>query len=184
MHVEISRLLTGWLKHPEFGVNALLPQVGRSKLVLSGPAKTDSQPAKVTIYNDVDDEVIDGVIGINPPLVPSLVVVSDIDMRNTDVRQEKKSGREISGVTGIGYYAEEGESRAANIRDGNYVLRAVMKSLNAWNESPQRSSDYRELNGVRVARLNGITIQRVAGGIQGKLVGFVMADLFVMDMAP
>lgn len=184
MHVEITRLLVGWLKHPEFGVNKLLDQVGRQKLVISGAPKEDPKPAKVTILSDVDDEVIAGVVGIDPPVVPSLVVVSDIDMRNTDVRQEKKAGREISGVTGIGYYAEEGESRAANIRDGNYVLRAVIKSLNAYQASAQRSSDYRELNGVRIASLSGMTIQRVAGGIQGKLVGFVLADLFVMDMAP
>lgn len=180
MHVEITRLITGWLEHAEFGVNVLAPLVPRLNLA----GKSDKKPPKVTIYNDVDFDIA-SVHGVDPPVMPALVVVSDVDLRSGDTSEEKKSAINYSAVVGVGYYEEEGESKALVVRNGNYVLRAVMRSLRAYNWSAERSKDFRELNAIRIAKLTNVTVQRMAGAVPtDRLLGMVFADLLVMDKAP
>lgn len=178
MHVEITRMLTGWLAHPEYGVNKLVLTMPRANL----KGVNDDKPDKVDIYNDVDFD-IGSVAGIDPPSFPSVVVVADLDLKNTDAGQVHKSAYEIAAVAGIGYYAEE-ITKARNIRDGNYVLRSVMRSLRRFNK-PSLSTDYRQLNGVGIVRITNLTMQRVAGAVPtSRLLGVVFADLMVLDKAP
>jgi len=179
MHVEITRLITGWLEHKEFGVGVLLPNVPRQKL----KGGTDTAPEKPAVFNDVDFDITK-VAGIDPPIVPALVVISDIDLRGGNVAQPKSPSIEYAAVVGIGYYAEEVE-KPRNLRDGNYVLRAVLRSLRLYQESPERSKDYRELNAIRITTMTGLTIQRVAGAVpKSRLFGIVFADFKIMDKAP
>jgi len=178
MHVEITRLITGWLEHPEFGINALLPTVSRKNL----KGKSDPIPAKPTLYNDVDFNIVT-VGGVDPPELPALVVSSDVDLRGDNVEQGKRPGIQVRAVTGIGYYTEE-TYRNENVRAGNYVMRAVLMSLKRYHESAQRSEAFRELNGVRIVNMTGLTMQQVAGAVpKSRLLGVVFADLLILDKA-
>ena len=175
MHVEITRMITGWLAHKEYGVNGQLVDVPRNK-VGSG---TDEKPATVKIYNDVDYDIV-SVAGVDPPETPSIVVVADVGPKGADIGQQRKSAHEFTAVVGVGYYAEEIE-RARTVRDGNYVSMAIMHSLLLWNESPDRSKGFRDLNRIRLMLMTGVTIQRVAGAIPpSRLLGMVIADFKLM----
>lgn len=179
MHVEVTRMFTAWLGHEEFGANKLLDGLPRHKLAGSD----DKKPGKIKIYNDVDHDIVSPK-GIDPPETPCLVVVSDVDPKGTDIVQMGKRAHEYTCVVGVGYYAEEVE-RAQVVRDGNYMLRAVMQSFMRYHQSPDRSKDYRELNGIQMTLMTGLTVQRVAGAVPpSQLLGMVFADWKLIDKLP
>lgn len=178
MHVEITRILTRWLSHPQYGVNKLAPLVPRENM----DGKKDPAPVKVDIYNDVDFDLT-SIAGITPPSVPSLVIVADLDLRSSDIAQATRQAHLIPAIAGIGYYAEP-EYKSDAIKAGNYVLRAVGRSLKLLNE-PNKYQPVRELNNIMVARVVGVVTQRVAGAVPPSgLLGIMFADLQVMNKAP
>ena len=78
MHVELTRMITAWLEHADYGVNAILPTLPRNK----ADGGEDEAPPDVAIYNDVDFQVYEGSrVIIVPPSTPSLVVASDMIVR-------------------------------------------------------------------------------------------------------
>lgn len=179
MHVEITRLITAWLGHATHGVNALLPAVPRD---LVGGEEEDEEPDAVDFYNDVDFE-IDGVAGINPPTVPSIVVIVDVNPEGTDIGQQEKPGHNYSFTGAIAYYAED-TTRAKARLDGDYVLRATGRSLARYNR-PRASKGYRELNDIEIIRLTKLSFQRVAGAVpESSLMGILFVEGIVMDKAP
>lgn len=178
MHVELTRMITAWLGHADYGVNTLVKTVPRNKI---GSGK-DPLPPKVEIYNDVDwDVVADTRTLITPPTTPSLVVVSDMLVRE-DEPQPQKSGREVPNCqVGIGYYAEPGYREAAIIA-GDYTLRAVFLSLRRYHG--EQANGYRELNGIRAARITRLEMERVVPNVQSTLLGLVFAQVLVLDKLP
>jgi hypothetical protein len=180
MHVEITRLLTVWLKHPQFGVNALLPGIPRD--LVGDATMEDEEPKPVTVYNDVDFE-LDDVGGFQPPSVPSLAVIADVAPDGVDIAEKLKSGHSYGFTVGIGYYSEFGaNNRARARRDGNYVLRAVGQSIVRFSQASQRT---REINQVQISKFTKLTIQRVAGAVPAStLMGMVFADGVLLNKAP
>lgn len=179
MHVEVTRILTQWLKHPVYGVNTLLETVPRAKM----NGTFDPKPAKVTIYNDVDFENMITTGGIQPPKMPSIVLVTDENPKSSDIAQIHKSGHVISMASGIGFYAEQSEI-SKDIKFGNYVLRAIRRSLHAFN-LPELSHEGRELNDVKLLKVVQVETQRVAPAVpESYMLGVLFADLLVLDKAP
>ena len=177
MHVEVTRMITAWLEHDQYGVNTLLPKVPRLKL----DGDEDPEPPAVTIFNDVDFTVIDSAGGIiKPPTTPSLVVISDGVARDDEIAQSQKKGHEILWDVGVGYYADG--YREEGIVAGNYTLRAVMQSLVRFHG--MRADGFREVNGVRAARITRLEMERVAPGVASTLVGMVFARLIVLNKLP
>lgn len=179
MHVEVTRMVTAWLEHETYGVNALLPGIPRFQI--DGETE-DPEPPLVTVFNDVDF-ALSGIGGITPPMTPSIVVVSDGSERSRDIAQPNKAGHEIPGwVVGVGYYAEPGYREAAIIA-GNITLRAVAQSIRLFHGV--RSAAYKELNGVMIARFTEITMERVAGAVpDSTLLGLVFAELTLVNKLP
>lgn len=178
MHVEVTRMVTAWLEHEQWGVNALIPTTPRLKL----DGDEDPEPSPVEIFNDIDFTVMESAGGIiQPPTAPSIVVVSDALGRDDEVRQPKKAGHEIPWQVGVGYYAEPGYREEAIIA-GNAVLRTVMRSLNLYHGI--RADGYRVLNGVHCAQVTRLEIERVAPGVASTLVGMVFADVTVVNKLP
>lgn len=176
MHVEVTRMITAWLGDATNGVNKLLPSVPRD---LVGGEEEDEEPKAVALYNDIDFE-LDSVAGINPPTTPSLVVIVDVNPEGTDIGADK-SGYSYSATGAVAYYAEK-VTRARARRDGNYVLRAVGRSIARWNTRHQRD---RELNRILLARITKLSFQRVAGGIpESTLMGILFFEGIVLDKAP
>jgi hypothetical protein len=184
MHVEVTRILTEWLRDEDWGVNAMLAALPHQKYDEDGEAETEDLPPAVDIYNDVDSDAAQGVLGVDPPTVPSIVVVADSAPEITDIRQSVKPGHAYQAIVGVGYYAEK-DFRASAIIAGNYTLRAVKQSLKLYNQ-PQTHPFSRELNQIHVVRIDSVTMQRVAGGTVGNsaLLGFLLADVTVLDKAP
>lgn len=188
MHVEATRLITAWLNHPQHGVNALLPDTPRERF---GDAE-DPVPDAVTIYNDVDfDKAVDeSVIGVNPPKLPALVVVFDVNPRGINFGQTEKISHEYDMVGAVAYYAKEGVNRMFARRAGGYTLRAVGRSLKRWNRGQLSASrtgtNYRELNSVKLLRITNIVFQRPAGAVAptSQMMGIVFLDVTVQDQMP
>src|SRR4026208_1531350 len=117
MHVEATRILTAWLKDTTYGVNALLANVPRKKMTTG----SDPKPPIVDVYNDVDFEIMKDS-GIDPPTMPSLVVVSEVTSVTEDFLKSKMdSGHWMRGAAGIAYYTEQSE-KSLDIIAGNYVM--------------------------------------------------------------
>jgi hypothetical protein len=187
MHVEVARILTAWLKHETYGVNAMIDQVDRWTGYYEDDGTTqilDPRPADVDIYNDIDTKEIQSTSGIRPPTMPSLVIVVDANPKTIDIAQVHKSGHEISAAAGFGYYAEQTDI-GTEIIAGDYVLRALTKSLVRFNQ-PQLSRPFlRELNGILLARITGYETQRVASAVpESWLLGILFADLQILDKSP
>jgi len=180
MHVEVTRMITAWLSHPVYGVNALLPDIPRD---LIGGTEEDEEPEEMAaVYNDIDYE-LDDVLGFNPAKRPSLVVISDSNPEGTDLEQPTKEGHVYSVAGAIGYYPRD-VSRGRGRRDGNYVLRAVGQSLVRFNQ-PRLSKDYRELNGIKFVRLTKLSFQRTAGAVpESALLGILFFDGIVVNKLP
>lgn len=186
MHVEVTRILTAWLQHDQYGVNAMLATLPRWTGFYEEDETTpinDPLPPDVDVYNDVDVKEILTTGGLRPPTMPSLVVVVDMNPKTVDIKDPNASGHEMSVAAGIGFYAEQTEVEKDIVR-GDYVLRAVKKSLVRFN-SPVLSKDYRKLNDYSLSRIVSIETQRVASAVpESFMLGILFADLIVLDKAP
>lgn len=181
MHVEITRILTAWVKDPTHGVNALLSQLPRVKTV--GGTAQDEKPKTVTIYNDVDFDIVE-TGGINPPTVPALVLVCDSNPRTVDISRPDIPGHRMreGWLAAFGYYGDQGD-RASAIRHGNYVLRATKQSLTRYNKYCRGTRQ--RLNGVVLGQIDKVEFQRAAGAVPGStFLGLLFADLTVLDTLP
>ena len=188
MHVEATRLLTAWLGHPQYGVNALLPSIPRD---LFGGQLEDEEPEPVTIYNDVDfDSAMDEtVLGVNPPVRPALVVVFDVSPKGIDIEQIEKPAHLYNMVGVVAYYSEDGINRMQARRQGGYTLRAVGRSLVRYNlgriSKSRTGTNYRMLNDIEITKITNMTFVRPAGAVpQSQMQGAVFLDLIVKDRAP
>ncbi len=179
MHVQVTRMVTAWLEHDTYGVNALLPVIPRLKL----DGSEDPEPPEVSVFNDVDFTVVESAVGIVPPSTPSIVVVSDGTSRDVESGQPVKPGHKLEDwLVAVGYYAEPGYREEAIVA-GDYTMRAISQSLQRLHG--QRAKEYRELNGVMIARITQIDIERVAPGVpQSTLLGLVFAQLTILNKLP
>ena len=190
MHIEATRLITAWLNDPTYGVNAQINAVSRDRFG-EVASEADPVPTAVTIYNDVDfdDDVDESVLGINPPTLPALVVVFDVNPKGIDVDEIEKTSHQYNMVGAVAYYAEDGINRMLARREGGYVLRAVGRSLTRYNlgrlSSARGGTNYRVLNGIKLVRITNLTFQRPAGGVPAsQMMGIVFLDVIVQDQAP
>jgi hypothetical protein len=182
MHVEITRILANWLKHPDYGVNAMLATLPRFNKIGSTTSK-DPKPADVTVFSDVDTPEILTTSGWAPPKIPALIIMTDLNPRPIDISKATMPGHFFTAFSGIGYFAEMTE-REKNIVQGGYVLRAVKKSLKIYNE-PKYSNPNRELNSVQVSRIDSVELQRVASAVpESLMLGVVFVNMTVLDKAP
>ncbi|MBA3684607.1 MAG: hypothetical protein H0W72_05130 [Planctomycetes bacterium] len=185
MHVETTRILRAWLEHPTYGLEAMLPAIGRLHTPdTDGEQAEDDVPAVPAFYDDVDSDGLAGVDGVTPPELPALVLVVDSDPRSTDIGQPDKPAAEMVLNGGLGYYAED-TGREQGVRDANYILRAAWNSLRWYNQPRRRvkATGYlTELNGVKVVKVQALTVQRMAGAVgRGTLLAVLVFDVIVLN---
>ena len=175
MIVETTRLVDRWLRHPEYGVAAMLTLVPRS---IPGGGE-DPIPETPIIYNDTEHEEV--AAEIDPPGKRSLVLFIDSEL-DTDARDKHR--QIATGLQVVVAYISKEVPPLVAVREGGYVLRAVRMSLTRYN-SQDLSAGYREVNGVKIASVNNMTQQRVAGAVgRSQLWGFVLAAVTVIDSIP
>lgn len=165
-----------WLKSAQFGVNNLLGGVPRNR----PPGDVGGAyplPDLLNIYCDQEDS--DTATDWNPPVKPALAVWGDSSAR-IELRGYP-TARSV--VIGCAFVTESGVDAAESNRVCEYYLRAVMMSFEAYGIE-RLSKLYRELNGVKVLKVNDLTDQRIVQGAtvgSGKMWGFVLAELWAAD---
>jgi hypothetical protein len=170
-----TRLVDRWLKHPEYGVAAMLQTVPR----LTPEGDLDEMPKVPDIYNDMETDEL--AKNLEPPTSPALVVYSDADP-TVDVKGDYRQITDAL-IVSVAYITRDMPPARASL-DGGYVLRAVRKSLTRFNDQ-RIAMPFRELNDFKVAAVREVRTVRVAGAVgRSQLWGFVLASLTVIDSAP
>lgn len=176
MILETTLLLDRWLHHDTYGIGAMLGTIGRKN-----PEGDDYRlPATPAIINDMENA--DVAVDLNPDASPALVLYVDTDARiqQADQRERQVSDRLIVTVA----YCTRDVPPLDAARDGAFVLRAVKKSLTAFN-SLDKSREYRKLNDIQIAEITSISTRRVMGAVGlTQFWGFVFATVKVIDSNP
>lgn len=175
MILEVTRLLEAWLKDPSYGVAATLPTVER----LRPDGKWDDIPKVPDIYSDMSNRAV--AAEIDPPTAPALVLYCDSVARS----DTKKDLRQISeGVMVVIAYITRDTDPLKAVVDGSYVARAVKKSLTLYNDQ-RLSYGKRELNGIKIAAIDQVVLERVSGAVgKSQLWGFTAAEVIAIDTQP
>lgn len=168
---EVTMMMERWLKDETFGVNALLLNVPRSE--------EHDLPEPVVIYTDLSDEDI--AADRDPPATPALVAV--VDSATTSRPVQGRLAVEMESVTVAIAYVDRDRGMIRSKLDGGYTLRAVRQSMTLLQAC--RDDNYRMLNRIKILKVNQITEYRVTGSVgRSTLLGFVLVELHVQDLAP
>lgn len=157
------RLLAAWAGHVEHGVNELAQSFPRA--TLSGTV--DDAPPIVTLCNDADDESV--AAHLSPDKVPALMFwgdsAPDIELRGYKIAKEV--------IVAAAYVTEDTADPIASVRECGYILRAGRISFERYN-SQTLSTGFRELNGIKILKINSVTEQRMPGAVGNrKMWGFL-----------
>lgn len=180
MSYELTLLSKKWLEHPTHGVLAKLATVPRD-MMGGGTWPVPDQP---TIYSDMDADML-AAQDIDPPVVPALVLYVEDDMVEERESPAVRTGTirfEAARLTIVYIHRDENLLKCA--RDSSFVLRAVRKSLRAFN-SQQLSAGFREYNGIGLHQIGPMVTVRTAGAVgRSTIWGFVEAKLKFTDQDP
>lgn len=108
-----TRLFSRWAKHPQFGINALLPQIPRHG--------GDPAVGTVDVLDDVDSEAVQ--LDYEPSAKRSLIVCVDEDVpsRFNAGRGESEQDRVVVGL----YYLVKDMTAGQARKEGEYVMAAA-----------------------------------------------------------
>lgn len=174
MILESTVIVSSWLKDPVHGVNAMLGKVPRGKM----GSGTFPAPAKVTVYDDIQDESV--AMELDPDKVPAVVVFADSDI-NVSMDWGDIGPLKGTALTIAASYIYRDVPALVARRDGMFVLRAIQWSLRRFN-SNRYSEGKRRLNDISVSGIRATRQQRVTGAVgRSTLAGFVLANLDVVD---
>lgn len=181
MLTEVTRIMAAWVRHPEYGVNAQLAQIGRLRM----NGSSDPAPPLVTVYDDVDSAGGDDdslALEIDPAKVPALVVGmgSDVAMNMPDVNY-LKTGDPC--IVGFAYITRDVPAKKARI-DGQYTLRALRRCVWRFNRQAAKLN-LNSLNGIKVLYIKTFTIDDIDGGVGRSMMwGAASASMFIVDENP
>lgn len=174
MFTETVQLLARWLRHDEYGVNALVATLGRDKV--DGPGKWP-RIRPITIYDDATDEGT--ATSIEPPEVPALAVTRVGNFKIPLGVSQVKGASSV--LVAVGYVTAPEVDRLAALRECGYSLRGVRLSCDRFN-SIRLSGAYRAINGVQVMQLSFVTQQDAPVAVgRLKMWGFVLVQATVAD---
>lgn len=143
MKLETLRLLTAWLDDPTTGVNAELAGVPR--------VGADVLPADVALITD-ETQDIDAALGRmpdaerEPERYPCLLLSQTADVTGMEPHVKPGPIRDAGVEVLIRYGVLESEA-VTGTQAGDYTMRAVMRSLDAFKASPEND---RVLNNIYV----------------------------------
>lgn len=176
MITEVTRILSAWARDPVEGVNAQLALVAHKQM----DGSDDPVPPDVTVYDDIDSvggDSEDMSLDIDPAKVPALVVAADsgASLNLHDVNY-LKTGEPV--IVAFGYITRDVPGKQAKL-NGGYTLRALRRCLWQFKNAPKAS---KELNGIRVLKLDTVRIFGVAGGMgRSQMYGLLTVSVSVVD---
>jgi hypothetical protein len=176
MQEQITVLIDRWLRHVTYGVEAMMARVPNLT-----PEAVDKGPVVMpSILNDIEYAELAGSANLDPPVNRAIIVYTDSPVAYSMNASRTASISDSDVRPTIGWMTrDEDPIRAVN--DGSVLLRAIVLSLFKWNDQVA-SRGYRDLNGVKVAKVNSVRSYRVAGAVgKSRLWGFVQPSLIVID---
>lgn len=189
MRIELTRIVADWLLHPEFGVNAYIPSVPRdagdpAPPLIAGWADPSGQPQvqPLAVFDNTRHEWV--ARRGDPPALPCLVVgIPDV----VDVTGEPwPSGQYRTTTIDVELaiaYISASEDEFAALRDGEYTLRAVVRSLRELTANANEASCLR--NDVRldnVTRVRYTPLSEAVGA--GRMSGGLSLSIHAEDGNP
>lgn len=192
MRIETTRIIADWLLHATKGANHYIPLVPRdggdpAPPLLAAWVDPDTRHTQVTQFAVFDDTRHPWVIkkGEVIPATPCLFValVGPIDVTgepwpNGDFRTTTTPAQVVIG------YITDNEDLFAAVRDGEYTLRAVARSMRELMKNENEASNLR--NGVRIIAMQPpmryIPMNEVVGG--GRMSGGLLVTLEAEDGTP
>lgn len=144
MLVEVPDLVAEWLRHPQYGVNALLPSVPRNGLDREPP------PLRCVLAETRSGDVARGTFPNDPLAYPLLAVWIPREVAiSTTVRQGKW---DVPSLPVRIAYAVRAVDSERGLTDAGYTIRAILRSLWAFEDGSNTTA-------VAARRRNSITIQ-------------------------
>lgn len=189
MRIELTRVVADWLLHPDYGVNAYIATIPRDAAdpappFIAGWADTSGQAQvqELAVFDDTRHEWV--ARRGDPPALPCLVVgIPDvIDMTGEPWPDGQYRTSDIDIELAVAYIsASEDEFRS--IRDGEYTLRAVARSVRELTRNVNEASCLR--NGVRlctVTRMRYTPLREAVGA--GRMAGGLTLSIHAEDGDP
>lgn len=175
MRLETVRIVADWLTHATLGVNAQLPNVPRDE--------GDPEPPELEAIYDVTrhNHV---VLRDDPPRQPCLYLTTE---RGIVLAGEEMSGTHRETVEPfavvVRYLRVGGVDLAQAVQDGDYTLRAMMRSVMALMENA--NADSRIRNSVCLVELERATYVPIIEDVGNtQVTGATVLDFKIRDAAP
>lgn len=175
MRLETVRIIAEWLQDATNGVNTKLASVPRDE--------GDPVPPSIEAIYDVTrhDWV---VLRDDPPKVPCLYVMSEggVLMTGEEMTGTFRETQEPFAIT-VRYVRQGGVSLAAATRDGDYTLRAVMRSVFELMKGTNVAR--RTRNSVCITTLDRATYVPIIEDVGNQQVtGAAVLEFTIRDAAP
>ncbi len=146
MILEAARIMSDWLQHPTYGVNAMLALVPKDG--------TETTPTVATFEDDVSDPR--AAVGRPGAVYPAL----QIDVLGVDVVENQVVADQGDGNCVVRIRYAQGKAKAHEAkRDGSYTIRAVAWSLRKLNQQAHEGSRTRNQLRLLPARQGTITVR-------------------------
>lgn len=166
------RLLSGFCKHPEHGINEMASTLPRQ---VFGSQTPPAAPPAVQIYNDVDDKSV--ATDLTAPSLPAVILWGD---SSAPIKMHGyKIARNV--IIIVAFVATESEDDLVMNSASGYILRGGLLTLGRYNNQ-EKSAGYRELDGIRILEISNVEEERVtmAVGVQ-KLWGWLKVSASVVE---
>lgn len=128
MRLELLRMLTKALKDQNIGVNHFIPIVPRDADDEAPPLLPEVAERGIAVFNDTEDDFVAG--HKDPPVSPAIYVLGEgpLEVQGEPTPDGQIRDTQSPAIITIRYVTDE-PNLAKAIRDGEYTLRAVMRSL-------------------------------------------------------
>lgn len=184
MRLELLRISADWMKHATLGVNAKIPGVPRDAGDAEPPAiaawTPDGGAATIAVFNQADHDWVFEKKA--PPAVPALYIACEMPLEVIgEVFSTQR--RTIRDVTILILYITEKSDKAIALRDGEYTLRAAVRS---WRELMRNdNAAARTRNNICIEITSTVQYVPVTEAVGShRLAGALVLSVRAIDAAP
>lgn len=183
MYLETLRMVTAWLKHEQYGVNAMLGVVPIDPVDNTpNPIATLSNAGGLAVFNEPDCEEV--ITKREPIALPALYVTSEdrITMSGEPIPDGQVRYVE-SGIPIVIRYITDVQPLTKAVIDGYYTLRAAAKSLAEFSKQVHEADRTRNMILIiHGTSLDYLPIDEAVGKVRAS--GAIIPTFHARDAAP
>lgn len=183
MRLEAQRIIGDWLKHASYGINQYIPTVPRDG--------GDPQPPLIATWNTTDLAIFNETEHVwvaerkDPPAVPCIYIMVEGPV---EVEGEATPDGQIrtttSPLTVVARYITANTDTVVAMRDAEYTLRALVRSLRELMKNANRASRVRNSIALE-ASLDPLVYFPVVEAVgQFRVTGAVGMNIEARDASP